>query len=111
MGVTLDSSLTFSKRISNLTRPSYFHLRCLGTIHKSVFTLFFPPLLFHLSVLELISATLYSLVSLKFDYLLSKLCSLLPLVSLLISLFSSISSFMTQQLHWLPFTAYIEFKV
>src|SRR6218665_1006690 len=33
---TLDSSLTFSDHISNLTRSSYFHLRRLRAIRKSV---------------------------------------------------------------------------
>src|SRR6218665_3168238 len=36
LGVTLDSALTFSQHISNLTRSSYFQLRRLRTIHKAV---------------------------------------------------------------------------
>src|SRR6218665_1291672 len=36
MGVTLDSALTFSHHISNLTRSSYFQLRRLRTIRKAV---------------------------------------------------------------------------
>src|SRR6218665_2891892 len=36
LGVTLDSALTFSQHISNLTRSSYFQLRCLRTIRKAV---------------------------------------------------------------------------
>src|SRR6218665_158471 len=35
-GVTLDSALTFSQHISNLTRSSYFQLRLLRTIRKAV---------------------------------------------------------------------------
>src|ERR1043165_477372 len=36
LGVTLDSSLTFTEHISNLTRSSYFHLRRLRVIRRSV---------------------------------------------------------------------------
>src|SRR6218665_699781 len=36
LGVTLDSALTFSQHISNLTRSSYFLLRRLRTIRKAV---------------------------------------------------------------------------
>ena len=36
LGVTLDSALTFSQHISNLTRSSYFQLRRLRTIRKAV---------------------------------------------------------------------------
>ncbi len=35
LGVTLDSALTFSQHISNLTRSSYFQLRRLRTIRKA----------------------------------------------------------------------------
>src|SRR6218665_2106073 len=35
LGVTLDSALTFSHHISNLTRSSYFQLRRLRTIRKA----------------------------------------------------------------------------
>ena len=36
LGVTLDSSLSFKDHISNLTRASYFHLRRLRAIRRSV---------------------------------------------------------------------------
>src|SRR6218665_214494 len=36
LGVILDSALTFSQHISNLTRSTYFQLRRLRTIHKAV---------------------------------------------------------------------------
>src|SRR6218665_1948794 len=36
LGVTLDSALTFSQHISNLTRSSYFQLKRLRTICKAV---------------------------------------------------------------------------
>ena len=36
LGVTLDSSLTFGEHTSNLTRYSYFHLRHLRVIRRSV---------------------------------------------------------------------------
>src|SRR6218665_979222 len=41
LGVTLDSALTFSQHISNLTRSSYFQLRRLRTIRKAVSVLIF----------------------------------------------------------------------
>ena len=74
-------------------------------------SLFSPLSSTHLSVLVLIIVTLYLLAFLKFDYLLSRLSSVPPLDSLLIFPVSHISSFMTQQLHWLPFTTGIQFKV
>ena len=36
LGVVLDSTLTFSQHIANLTRSSYFHLRRLRAIRRSV---------------------------------------------------------------------------
>ena len=36
LGVTLDSALTFSAHVTNLTRSSYFHLRRLRVIRRSV---------------------------------------------------------------------------
>jgi len=76
-------------------------------------SLFLPLSSTHLSVLVLIIVTLYSLAFPKFDYLLSRLSSM-PLLARLIarlSCFSHISSFTTQQLHWLSFTTRIEFVV
>src|SRR5688572_9939465 len=52
LGVTLDSTLTFSAHVTNLTRSSYFHLRRFRVIRRS--DLFPPlpwlPLSMHLSV-------------------------------------------------------------
>src|SRR6218665_3648325 len=36
LGVALDSPLTFSEHVANLTRSSYFHLRRLRAIRRSV---------------------------------------------------------------------------
>src|SRR6218665_1924229 len=36
LGVVLDSTLTFSEHVANLTRSSYFHLRRLRAIRRSV---------------------------------------------------------------------------
>src|SRR6218665_2643604 len=44
LGVTLDSALTFSQHISNLTRSSYFQLRRLRTIRKAVSVPIFPSI-------------------------------------------------------------------
>src|SRR6218665_884946 len=70
-----NSSLTFSNHISNLTHSSYFHLRRLSLLGLSESlspSLFLPLSSTHLSVLVLI--TLYSLASLKFDYLIYPDC-------------------------------------
>ena len=78
-------------------------LRALELSTKLFPPLSLPPLFTRSSVLELITVTTYSLAFLKFDYLFSRLIARL-------SRFSHIS-FMTQQLHWLPFNAHIAFKV
>src|SRR6218665_1150078 len=36
LGVVVDSTLTFSEHVANLTRSSYFHLRRLRAIRRSV---------------------------------------------------------------------------
>ena len=85
-------SLTFSNHISSLTRSSYFHLRCLRAIATLFRPLSLPPAFTHLYVLEFIIATLYSLSSLKFDYLLCRPSAMLRLDSLFVFSVSLTSS-------------------
>ena len=112
LGVTLDSSLTFSEHISNLTRSSYFHLRRLRVIRRSVSSATFTTLV-------------HAFVSSRIDYCNSLLIGLpkvrlLPLQSVLNSAarliarlprYSHISTYMFEQLHWLPLSARIQFKI
>src|SRR6218665_1012933 len=44
LGVVLDSTLTFSEHVANLTRSSYFHLRRLRAIRRSVSSHVFPSI-------------------------------------------------------------------
>src|SRR6218665_2842024 len=86
LGVTLDSSLTFSDHISNLTR-SYFHLRRLRAIRKtvpiSVFTIIVHAFVF--SPIDYCNSLLIGLP--KCNYLLSRLSSM-PRDALLVFLVS-----------------------
>ena len=76
LGVTLDSSLTFTEHISNLTRSSYFHLRRLRVIRRSVSSSIFTTLV-HAFVFSLIDYTAipFLLVFLRFVSLLFSLSS------------------------------------
>jgi len=112
LGVTLDSSLTFSKHITNLTRSSYFQLRRLRAIRKSV-------------SLSTMTSIVHAFVCSRIDYCNSLLIGLpkvrlSPIQSVLnaaarmiarLPKYSHISSFMINQLHWLPFPARIQFKL
>ena len=52
LGVTLDSALTSSQHISNLTRSYYFQLRHLRTIRKAVSVPIFTSIVMPLSAPE-----------------------------------------------------------
>jgi len=110
LGVTLDSSFTFPNHISNLTRSSYCHLRRfrgqLGLSECLSPPLSLPLSSTHLSVLELIIVTLYSMASLKFDYLLFRLSSM-PTPDQLLVFPVSLTSLLWHN----NFTTRIEFKV
>ena len=108
LGVTLDSTLTFSDHVKNLTRSSYFQLRRIRTIRKSV-------------SLSTLTHIVHAFVCSRIDYCNSILIGLprvrlSPLQSVLnaaarLPKFPHISSFMVNQLHWLPLLARIQFKV
>src|SRR6218665_2480222 len=112
LGATIDGYLAFSNHITNFTRSSYFHLRRLKAIRKSV-------------SISVFTSIVHAFVCFRIDYCNSLLIDLhkvrLSLIQTVINAsarliarlpsFSLISSFMTQTLHWLPFTTRIEFKV
>src|SRR5678816_3411008 len=53
LGVVLDSTLTFSEHIVNLTRSSYFHLRRLRAIRRSVSSSVFTSIVHALSLIHI----------------------------------------------------------
>ena len=93
----VDSSLTFSNNISNFARSSYFHLRRLRAIRKSV-------------SIPVFTSILHAFVCSRIDYCNSllivlpkvRLSPIQTLLNAVLLRFSHISSFITQQLHWLP---------
>jgi len=112
LGVTLDSSLIFSNHISNFTRSSYFHLRCLRAIRKSVSIRVFTSIIhaFVCSHTDYCNSLLIGLPKVQLSPIQTVLnASARPIARL--PRFSHISFFMTQQLHWLPFTTCIQFEV
>ena len=112
LGVTLDSTLSFAAHISNLSRSSFYHLRRLRAIRRSVSSSIFTTMV-------------HAFVCTRIDYCNSLLaglpkCRLSPLQSVLnaaarliarLPRFSHISTFMTEHLHWLPLIARIRFKI
>ena len=109
LGVTLDSSLTFSDHISNLTRSSYFHLRRLRAIRRSVSPSIFTTLV-HAFVCSRIDNCNSLLIGLPKSRL-SPLQSVLNTAARLIARLPRYSRFMFQELHWLPVIARIQFKI
>jgi len=95
--MTLDCSFILSKYTSNLTRCSYFHLRCLRAICKSVSTSVFAFIVHAVvgSLIDYCNSLLNGLPKVRLFPLNASawLIAHLPRVS-------HISSFMTQQLNW-----------
>src|SRR6218665_1368592 len=112
LGVTLDNTLSFSAHISNLSRSSFRHLRRLRAVRRSV-------------SMPVFRSMVHAFVCSRIDYCNSLLIGLpksclAPLQSVLnaaarlivrIPRLSHISTFMTEQLHWLPLSARIHFKI
>ena len=111
-GVILHSSFTFSSHISNLTRFFYFHLRRLRATRKPVSIPVVTSLVhaFVCSAIDHCNSLLIGLPKFRLSTLQTVLNASAQLIARLLR-FSHISSFMTQQLHWLPFTIRIEFEV
>ena len=106
LGVTLDSTLSFAAHISNLSRSSFYHLRRLRAIRRSVPSPIFSSMVhaFICSRIDYCNSLLIGLPKLRLVPLQSAAIARLPR-------FFHISTFMTEQLHWLPLTARIQFKV
>ena len=111
LGFILDNSFTFSENISSLTRSSYYQLRSLRGIRKSVST-------------TTMTAIVHEFVCSRIDYCLSLLIGLPKVrLSTIQSVLNAAArriahlprfnhiSFKINQLHWLPLSARIEFKI
>ena len=112
VGVTFYSSLSFSDHIKNLTRSCYYHLRRLKAIRRSASSLVFTSIV-HVFICSRIDYCNFLFVGLP-KVLLSPLQSVLNAAARLIARlprFSHISTFIFEQLHWLPLTARIQLKV
>jgi hypothetical protein len=112
LGVTLDSALTFSEHIAKLTRSSYFQLRRLRAIRRSVSTSTFTTIVhaFVCSRIDYCNSVLVGLPKFRLSPLQSVLNSAARLIARL-PRFSHISVFMSEHLHWLPIFERIQFKV
>ena len=112
LGVTLDNSLTFTEHISKLTRTSYFHLRRLRAIRRSVSSPIFTSIVhaFVCSRLDYCNSLLIGLPKVRLAPLQSVLNAAARLIARL-PRFSHITTFMAEELHWLPLSARIQFKV
>lgn len=112
LGVVLDSMLTFSEHIANLTRSSYFHLRRLRAIRRSVSSSVFTTIIhaFICSRIDYCNSVLIGLPKVRLSPLQTVLNAAARLIARL-PRWSHISSFMFDHLHWLPLTARIQLKV
>src|ERR1043165_7478661 len=112
LGVTLDSSLTFTEHISNLTRSSYFHLRRLRVIRRSDSSSIFTTLVhaFVFSRIDYCNSLLVGLFKVRLSPLQSVLNTAARLIARL-PRYSHISTFMVEELHCLPLSVRIQFKV
>src|SRR5678816_3029665 len=97
---------------SNLTRSSYFHLRRLRAVRRSVSSSVFTTLVhaFICSRIDYCNSLLIGLPKVHLSPLQSVLNAAARLVARL-PWYSHISTFMFEQLHWLPLSARIKFKI
>src|SRR6218665_944872 len=112
LGVVLDSTITFSEHVANLTRSSYFHLRRLRTIRRSVSSHVFTSI-----VHDFVCSRIYYCNSLLVGLPKVRLSPTQSVLKAAARLFgrlhrtSHISAFMYDHLHWLPPIARIQLKV
>src|SRR6218665_2442910 len=99
LGVTLDSALTFSQHISNLTRR-------LRTICKAVSVPIFTSIV-HAFVCSRIDYCNYLLIGLPLQTVLNAAARLIARLPR----YSHISYYIKEHLHWLPISTRIEYKV
>jgi hypothetical protein len=112
LGVTLDNTLSFAEHISNLSRSSFYHLRRLRAVRRSVPSSIFSTMVhaFICSRIDYCNSLLIGLPKSRLSPLQSVLNAAARLIARL-PRFSHISIFMTEHLHWLPLFARIRFKV
>src|SRR6218665_456680 len=112
LGVTLDSALTFSQHISNLTRSSYFQLRRLRTFRKAVSVPIFTSIVhaFVCSRIDYCNSLLIGLPKTRLSPLQTVLNAAARLIARL-PRYSYISYYIKEHLHWLPISTRIEYKV
>ena len=98
--------------ISNLTRSSYFHLKRLRVIRRSVSSSIFTTLVhaFVFSRIDYCNSLLVGLPKVRLSPLQSVLNTAARLIARL-PRYSHISTFMFNELHWLPLHARIQFKI
>jgi len=112
LGVTLDSSLTFTEHISSLTRSCYFQLRRLRAIRRSVLPSVFTTIVhaFICSRLDYCNSLLAGLPKLRLTALQSVLNAAARLIARLLK-FDHISTYMSEVLHWFPIALRIRYKI
>src|SRR6218665_3077958 len=112
LGGTLDSALTFSQHISNLTRSSYFQLRRLRTIRKAVSVPIFTSIVhaFVCSRIDYCNSVLIGLPKTRLSHLQTVLNAAARPIAIL-PRYSHISYYIKEHLHWLPIYTRIEYKV
>ena len=112
LGVTLDSTLSFSEHLLNLTRSCYYHLRRLRAIRRSVSSAVFTTIVhaFVCCRIDYCNSLFAGLPKVRLSSLQSVLNSAARLIARL-PRFSHISTYMTNVLHWLPVTSRIKYKI
>src|SRR6218665_1369609 len=112
LGVTLDNTLSFSAHISNLSRSSFYHLRRLRAVRCSVSMPVFKSMVhaFAYSRVDYCNSLIIGVPKSRLAPLQSVLNAAARLIAR-IPRFSHISTFMTENLHWLPLSARIHFKI